>query len=595
METLKEEVFQGIPASPGIVIGVARALARDFENVQPDPISDPAAEIKAFRDVISTVKKSLEKTAGLVLQRMGPEYARIFEAQVLIAGDEVWNKNIEDRIAREKVCAEYIYYDEATKVIHNLDQSRDAYLKERVQDIQAVTARLVGRLRGEKQMTLKDGFDGPTVVVASYLSPGDILALSVRKNLGFVTAAGGPTSHAALMAKSLSVPAVIGLGPAADKINTGADIIIDGYKGLVVLNPSKQTIKYYRNQIKSESNLKKQLAELKTRPALTRDGAKIDVLANIELPSEVIGVLASGASGIGLYRTEYLFLTRSSFPTFDEQYAAYSSILRKMKGMPVVIRTFDLGGDKFPDTGGQHFETNPFLGWRAIRFCLDRPDVFKIQLKALLKASTAGNLSIMIPMISNIDEIITTKKLLEECKEELRAENVKLAEKIPLGIMIEVPSAVMIANHLAREVDFFSIGTNDLIQYTLAVDRDHQLISKLYQSFHPAVLQLIKMSVLAAHRHKLKVSVCGEMAGDPLAAVLLIGLGVDELSATFQTAGILKKIVTSISRSEAKKIAEKVLEMKSHAEIAQYMKKEVARIFPEIMPVIHFARRNSDA
>ena len=595
METLREEIFQGIPASPGIVIGVARALARDFENVQPDPISDPAAEIKAFRDVISTVKKSLEKTADLVLQRMGPEYARIFEAQVLIAGDEVWNKNIEERIAREKVCAEYIYYDEATKVIRNLDQSRDAYLKERIQDIQAVTARLVGRLRGEKQMALKVGFDGPTVVVASYLSPGDILALSVRKNLGFVTAAGGPTSHAALMAKSLSVPAVIGLGPAADKINTSADIIIDGYKGLVVLNPSKQTIKYYRNEIKSESNLKRQLAELKTKPALTRDGAKIDVLANIELPSEVIGVLASGASGIGLYRTEYLFLTRSSFPTFDEQYAAYSSILRKMKGMPVVIRTFDLGGDKFPDTGGQHFETNPFLGWRAIRFCLDRPEVFKIQLKALLMASTAGNLSIMIPMISNLDEIIMTKKLLEECKEALRAENVKLAEKIPLGIMIEVPSAVMIADHLAREVDFFSIGTNDLIQYTLAVDRDHQLISKLYQSFHPAVLQLIKMSVQAAHRHKLKVSVCGEMAGDPLAAVLLIGLGVDELSATFQTAGILKKIVTSISRSGAKKIAEKALEMKSDAEIVQYTKNEVARLFPEIMPVIHFARRNSDA
>jgi phosphotransferase system enzyme I (PtsI) len=595
LETLKEEIFQGIPASPGIVIGVARALARDFENVQPDPITDPELEIKAFRDVISTVKKSLEKTADLVLQRMGPEYARIFEAQVLIAGDEVWNKNIEERIAREKVCAEYIYYDEATKVIRNLDLARDAYLKERAQDIQAVTARLVGRLRGEKQMALKVGFDGPTVVVARYLSPGDILALSVRKNLGFVTAAGGPTSHAALMAKSLSVPAVIGLGPAADKINTSAEIIIDGHKGLVILNPSKQTLKYYRNEIKSESNLRKQLDELKTRPALTLDGAKIDVLANIELPSEVNGVLASGASGIGLYRTEYLFLTRSSFPTFDEQYTAYSSILRQMKRMPVVIRTFDLGGDKVPDVGGQHFETNPFLGWRAIRFCLDRPAVFKIQLKALLKSSTAGNLSIMIPMISNIDEIIMTKKLLEECKVELRTENIKIAEKIPLGIMIEVPSAVLIAEHLAREVDFFSIGTNDLIQYTLAVDRDHQLISKLYQSFHPAVLQLIKLSVYAAHRHKMKVSVCGEMAGDPLAAVLLIGLGVDELSATFQTAGILKKIVTSISRSGAKKIAEKVLEMKSHTEIEQYMKKEVARVFPDIMPVIHFARRNSDA
>ena len=593
MDILKEENFYGIPASPGIIIGKARSLARDFENVQPDPIADPQLEIKTFREAILLIKKSLEKTADLVLNRMGPEYARIFEAQVLIAGDEIWNKKIDERIAREKICAEYIYYDEAIKVIHNLDLSRDAYLKERIQDIQAVMARLVSRMRGDKQITLKS-IEGPTVVVARYLSPGDILALSVRKNLGFVTGAGGPTSHAALMAKSLSVPAVIGLGPDADKITSAAEIIIDGYKGIVVLNPSKGSIKFYRNEIKTESNLRKQLAELKSKPAITRDGVHINVLANIELPTEVSGVLASGASGIGLYRTEYLFLTRSSFPTFDEQYAAYSSILRKMKGRPVVIRTFDLGGDKVPDSGGRHFETNPFLGWRAIRFCLDRPDVFKIQLKALLKASSCGNLSIMIPMISNIDEITTTKKLLEECKEELRAEKIKMPEKIPLGIMLEVPSAVIIAEHLAREVDFFSIGTNDLIQYTLAVDRDHQLISKLYQSFHPSVLRLIKMSVQAAHRHKMKVSVCGEMAGDPLAAVLLIGLGVDELSATYQTAGILKKIITSIRFSSAKKIAEKTLEMKSHDEIERYMKKEVACVFPDIMPVIHFSRRNSN-
>jgi phosphotransferase system enzyme I (PtsI) len=337
------------------------------------------------------------------------------------------------------------------------------------------------------------------------------------------------------------------------------------------------------------------LAELKLKSSVTRDGVKVDVLANIELPTEVTDVLASGASGIGLYRTEYLFLTRSAFPSFDEQYAAYCSILRKMKGNPVVIRTFDLGGDKVPDVSGQFFEANPFLGWRAIRFCLDRPEVFKIQLKALLKASNFGNLSIMIPMISNLEEIIETKKLLNECKEELKREKVKIAEKIPLGVMLEVPSAVMIAEHLAREVDFFSIGTNDLIQYTLAVDRDHELISKLYQSFHPSVLSLIRMSVQAAHRHKMKVSVCGEMAADPLAAILLIGLGVDQLSASSRSAGILKKVVMSISYSGAKKIAGRILEMKSHGEIEQYLKSEVSRVFPDIMPVIRFSRRNSDA
>jgi phosphotransferase system enzyme I (PtsI) len=340
--------------------------------------------------------------------------------------------------------------------------------------------------------------------------------------------------------------------------------------------------------------LKRQLSGLKAKPAVTKDGVEIKIMANIEVPAEVSKVLSAGASGIGLFRTEYLFLTRSDFPEFGEQYEAYSTVLRRMRDKPVVIRTFDMGGDKFPGMRGSLFETNPFLGWRAIRFCLDRPAIFKVQLKALLKASRCGKLAILIPMVSNFEEITATKRIIEDCREELDAEGFKIDGKIPLGIMIEVPSAAMIAEHLAREVDFFSIGTNDLIQYTVAVDRDHELISKLYQSFHPAVLSLIKTSVKAGHRFHKPVAVCGEMAADPLAAVLLVGLGVDELSASFQMTGILKKIIRSITYSGARRIADRALKMKTHAEIEMFLKTEIARAFPDIMPVIQFSRRNSN-
>jgi phosphotransferase system enzyme I (PtsI) len=589
----KEEIFQGIPASPGIVIGIAKPLTRNSDPMIAVPISDPQAEITAFRNTIDRVRRSLERTSVAVLQKHGRDFARIFDSQAMIAGDEVWNKNVERRILQEKVCVEYIYSDEAHKVVQQLEKSSDAYLKERIQDIQAVTARFISFLKGEKQASLRD-IKGPTVVVSRYLSPSDILTISSMKNLGFATGIGGPTSHAALMAKSLGVPAVLGIGELAERVPAGTKIIIDGYRGTFILNPTPATLKHYRDIKHSELGLLHQLEELKTKSAITRDGVNIAVLANIELPTEVPRVIAAGSMGIGLYRTEYLFLTRKDFPTFDEQYAAYSAILRRMGDKPVVIRTFDLGGDKFPGMAGAYSESNPFLGWRAIRFCLDRPDIFKVQLKALLRASVFGNLSIMIPMISNFEEIVETKKLLEESKQELRAEKIKFKEKIPLGIMIEVPSAAFIAEHLAREVDFFSIGTNDLIQYAVAVDRDHELLSKLYQSFHPSVLALIRMTVKAAHKFHRKVSVCGEMASDPLAAVLLVGLGVDQLSASFRISTILKKIVRSITFTGARRIANRALEFKSQAEIESYLKKEIYRVFPEIIPVIRFSRKNSN-
>lgn len=593
MSALKEEIFHGTPASPGIIIGVTKSFARNHDPIQPDPVDDPELEIQTFRSAIAHVKDSLENLTNTVMQKHGREFSRIFDAQAMIAGDDVWNKNVERRIAEERLCAEYLYTNEVRKVIAKLEESQDSYLKERIQDIHAVASRLVARMRGEKHITMR-GLKEATVVVTRYLLPSDILAMSFGRNVGFATGVGGPTSHAALMAKSLGIPAVIGLGDAAETIPGDSEVIIDGYNGLLILNPSIATLKNYRRIKKAQQQLKRQLSELKDKPAVTLDGAHIEIKANIEIPTEVARVITAGASGIGLFRTEYLFLTRSDFPTFSEQYEAYSSVLKKMGKRPVTIRTFDMGGDKFPGMRGNIFESNPFLGWRAIRFCLDRPAVFKVQLKAMLKASRCGHLEILIPMISNYEELIATKAIIAECRAELEAENFRMPEKIPLGIMLEVPSAVMIAEHLAREADFFSIGTNDLIQYTVAVDRDHEMLSKLYQSFHPAVLTLIKSAVKAAHRHHKRVAVCGEMAADPLAAVLLVGLGVDELSASFQMTGILKKVVRSITRSGAKRIADKTLTMKTHAEIESYLKSETARLFPDIAPVIQFSRRNSN-
>ena len=593
MENKIEKIFFGIPASPGVVIGTVRSLSLEKKTIYRESVSDPEAEIQTFRSAIENVKTDLEKTADKILHRLGPEFARIFEAQAMIADDKVWNSNIEKRIKEESTCAEYIYFDEANRVMKQLGNSSDAYLRERMQDIESVTSKLVSRLRGEKHTALK-GLQGATVVAARSIHPGDILALSIRRNLGFVTGIGGATSHISLMAKSLSIPAVLGLGDAIEDLSTGARVILDGYKGVLVVDPAPATTRRYRELKRSENRLKKQLGQLISKPGITRDRKAVEILANIELPMEVPKVLSAGASGIGLYRTEYLFLTGPGFPSFEEQYRTYSLILRRMGNRPVVIRTFDLGGDKFPGVEGKKFELNPFLGWRAIRVCLDQPDIFKTQLKALLKASTHGNLSIMIPMISNYEELIETQRIFEECKSELRREKVKFKNNIPLGIMLEVPSAVIIAGFLAKKADFFSIGTNDLIQYTVAVDRSNEMLTKLYQSFHPSVLNLIKMSIDAAHSNGLKVSVCGEMAADPLGAVLLTGLGVDALSVSFQYIGVLKKVVRSIEFSTARNIARRVLKMKSEQEIISYIAKETVRRFPNLEAILAFARRNSN-
>jgi phosphotransferase system enzyme I (PtsI) len=428
------------------------------------------------------------------------------------------------------------------------------------------------------------------VVIAKYLSPADLLGFSVRKTVGFALELGGVTSHTSLLAKSLNLPAIVGIGSKLKTVISGDRVIMDGYSGKLIVNPTSDTLKQYRDRQKTLANINLELDKYKDKPAVTKDGHRVMVFNNIELPAEIGKVLKSGAEGIGLFRTEYLYLAENVIPDFNKQFKAYKSVLTKMGDSPVFIRTFDMGGDKFAVDDVQAVDSNPFLGWRAIRFCLDRPDVFKKQLKALMKASVHGKLGIMLPLISNLDELLQAKGIIKECREELKKDDIKIRNDIPLGIMIEVPSAVMIAEHLAKEVDFFSIGTNDLIQYTLAVDRTNKLLTHLYQGFHPAVLKMIERTISAGHKHGIKVGLCGEMASDPYAIILLAGLGIDELSTSYRTTNMVKQIIRIIDIEKARKIADKACKMKSSAEVEAYLEKEVNANFTEILPIVDFIK-----
>jgi len=583
--------LKGVAASPGIVIGRAVVLQKDKVDIKPIPIPANRAqkEIHDFEQAIERVKKDLFNLSESVGKRLGPEYARIFEAQAMIADDRIINAKVIELIESKHLQAAYLYYQQIDNVVKQLSQSSDPYLKDRILDINSVCTRLISVLQGAKKSAVED-VGGPTVVIARYLSPGDLLGFSVRKKVGFAMELGGVTSHTSLLAKSLNLPAVVGIVSGLETINTGDKVIIDGYTGKLIINPEANTIKDFRRRQQKLADLNSGLATTKDEPAITRDGRRVLVFNNIELPAETNRVLKSGAEGIGLYRTEYLFLTDDVIPGFDKQYRAYKSILQKMNGALVLIRTFDLGGDKFSANSAQTVDPNPFLGWRAIRFCLDHPEVFKIQLKALLKSSIHGNLGIMLPMISNLDEVKQTKRLIEECKAELAKENIKFQDNIPLGIMIEVPSAVMIAEHLAKEVDFFSIGTNDLIQYVLAVDRTNKLLTHLYQSFHPAVLNMINQTIQVGHKHNIKVGLCGELSSNPYAIILLVGLGIDELSTSYVSTSLVKRIIRDIEFKKAGELAEKACRMTTAPEVERYLEKEVRVSFPDIIPLIDFIK-----
>ncbi len=568
---------QGIGVSSGFAIGRAHILhsgdvfqvAR--EMIAPDRIPN---EIARFEDALTRTRAEILGIRKKVSEQIGRESSDIFNAHLLILEDRTLIEDVIGMIKTDRVQGEYAFSKVIQRYFKVFSQINDNYLKERVADIRDVGKRLLINLGGHEKHHW-DHLDEPIVLIAHDLSPSDTASLDRSKVLAFVTESGGPTSHTAILGHSLEIPAIVGAAGVLNQIQNGDLVIVDGSHGLVTISPDEKMVQHMTRQQERFIKFRTELDKLRDLPAVTLDGRKITLAANIEFHYELDSVISHGAEGIGLYRTEYFYMNRTDFPTEEEQFQAYKQVAERMKPYGVVIRTLDLGGDKFVSSLDVPPEMNPYLGWRAIRFCLARTDIFKAQLRAILRASAFGNLLVMYPLISTVSELQKANEILEEVKQELKKEKIPFSSSLQVGAMIEIPSAALTSDILAREVDFFSIGTNDLIQYSLAVDRANEKIAYLYQPTHPAILRLIQMVVENAHAAKKWVGSCGEMAGDPAIALLMVGLGIDELSASPVSLPKIKKVIRSIKFTDAKKIAEKALQLSTAEEIRKYLDAQV--------------------
>lgn len=579
----KEIVLKGIPASPGIVSGKAFLYGREQYTIARRAISDAQIqnEIKRFKDALVQTKNEILEIKKRISDEMGAEHGQIFSAHLLVIDDSMLIEEVIAKLKKEKFSIEYVFQDVLRRYIRVFSEMDDEYLKERISDVNDVGRRILKNLIGVKEDALASLTD-KVIVIAYDLSPSDTATMHKKNVKGFATDIGGRTSHTAIMAKSLEIPAVVGLEVLTKKVESGDQIVVDGTHGIVIVNPSPKTLRKYELDRERIVAFEKHLLEQKDLPCTTLDGRKISLAANIEVPEDVPSVVAHGAEGIGLYRTEYFYMNRKDVPTEEEQFKAYSAVVRKVKPHSVIIRTLDIGGDKFLSQLDVPQQMNPFLGWRAIRFCLARPDIFKSQLRAILKASAFGKLKVMYPMISGLEELKQANALLEECKKELRKEGAAFDENIETGAMIEVPSAALTSDILAKEVDFFSIGTNDLIQYSLAVDRVNEKIAYLYEPTHPAVLRLIKSVVDNGHNAGIWVGMCGEMAGDFIMTIILLGLGLDEFSTSPIATPEIKRIIRAVTMRQAKEIASGALLLSTGKEVEAYARKKLKEIVPDM-------------
>jgi phosphotransferase system enzyme I (PtsI) len=572
-----------MPASPGIVIGRAFILDTERPHVEEEPIGPEEIdeELSSFETAVEEVKRELLRLRAGLEDDLGEDHARIFDAHLMILEDSMVIDGTVRRIKDQRINAAFALTETIGQVTKAMEKTADEYLRERVVDIRDIERRLLIKLLGRKPRTLKH-LDDDVIVVARDLAPTDTASMHKERVIGFATEAGGRTSHAAIMARSLEIPAVVGLRRVLQAIRQGQVVIIDGTLGFLVHDFDQAVHDYYIDRKRQYEEFERELLTLRDYPAETRDGRKFELGANIEIPNEVSSAKSHGAEGIGLFRTEYLFIARDDVPSEDEQYEAYRCVVSAVAPSPVVIRTLDVGGDKFGPHGAAEREANPFLGWRGIRYSLSRPDLFMTQLRAILRASTDGNVRIMFPMISSLHEIRDAKQVLEAARQELRMSGRDFDEHVEVGIMVETPAAAAVAEMLAPEVDFFSIGSNDLVQYTLAVDRGNERVAYLYDEYHPAVLRLIDQTVKAARKHKKWVGLCGEMAGNPLAVLVLIGLGLDELSTSPLMLPEVKSIIRSTTYNFARKVATKALRMRSGQEVRRYLEGVLKEKFPDI-------------
>ena len=563
-------MFKGTAASPGIVLGKALVLEHNELVIEKKSISDVDKEIERLNDAVAISKAELEKVRDKAKVELGEEEAQIFESHLLVLEDPELLGSAIDKVKSENVNADFALNEIKEMFVGMFEAMDNEYMRERAADIKDVTNRILRHLLGVKIVDLA-ALEDEVVLVAHDLTPSDTATMDKKKVLGFLTDIGGRTSHTAIMARTLEVAAIVGLTDATEKIKDGDFVVFNGDTGEVILNPDEETIAKYSQMKKEFEEYKKSLELLKGQASVTTDGKHVELAGNIGTPNDVEGLIKNDAEGVGLYRTEFLYMDRTDFPTEDEQYEAYKAVLEGMSGKPVVIRTLDIGGDKKLDYLQMDEEMNPFLGYRAIRLCLDRKEIFTTQLRALYRASVHGKLRIMFPMISSLEELLQAKAVCEEVKAELDTENIPYSKDVEVGMMIEVPSAAVISDVLAKHVDFFSIGTNDLIQYPCAVEKKKKKISYLYNQFNPAVLRLIKMVIENAHKEGKWAGMCGESAGDQRMIPILLGFGLDEFSMSPISILPARKLINSVSEADMKAFADKVLELGTAKEIEEFI------------------------
>lgn len=564
-----ETIYSGIPVSDGVARGKVLILGRK-QNDPPRRVlaeTEIPQEINRLEKALVDTRIELTDVKSKVASDVGATEAGIFDAHLLVLEDRVLIDEVIRVIQDDRINAEHAYYTIATRYAEALSKVEDDYLRERAADIRDIAARVLSHLLGIKDELDPRHLSEPCIIVAHDLSPATTAQLDRKNVLGFATDIGSKTSHTAILARSLRLPAVVGLKSLSEELQNGMEVLLDGFNGVIILHPTDKTLFEYGQLVRRKASLDDKLLDIRSTPAVTLDGRRVQLAANIQNVNDTEAVKSSGAEGIGLYRTEFLFIDRETLPNEEEQYQAYLAVATALKPSPVIIRTLDLGGDKFASHMDTAPEMNPFLGWRAIRFCLHQTDIFRTQLRAILRASTEGNIKMMYPMISGIDELAKATAFLEECKTEMRREGIPFNEKMEIGAMIETPSAALVADALAKRLDFFSIGSNDLIQYTLAADRTNERVAHLYEPTHPAILKLIKMTVDAAHRNDIWVGVCGEIAGDPLIIPILVGLGVDELSLTPAMVPQIKFLIRRLKDTETRELAEYALGCESAGEI----------------------------
>ena len=581
---MAEKIFQGVAASGGIGIGPVylynpHGFSAPRRTLRPEEVE---VEIARYREALRKTKTQILELETRMQEKLGDEHVAIFQAHQVVLEDPLFLEEIPNAVSKRRLNAEHLVVEGLEKFKTLIASLEDPYFRERGVDIQDVGERLLKNLTGTEKELFKK-LDREVVVVAPDLAPSDTVTMPTDKVKGFCTDVGGRTSHVAIVARSLGLPAVVGMQTLMKEVEDGDLLIVDGNKGLVVVNPNPQTLKQYQRLKESYEAFQRSLEELRALPAVTPDNHQVTLAANIEIPQELDEIFRHGAEGVGLFRTEFLFLDRSEVPTEDEQFESYRNLAEKTGVSPAILRTLDLGGDKVLSHLNSPHESNPFLGLRAIRFCLKRPDIFKPQLRAILRAAASGPIKVMFPMISNLDEVRQAKQVMEECAKELRMEGKVLRDRIEIGAMIEIPSAALMADLLIQELDFLSIGTNDLIQYTLAVDRVNESVAYLYEPLNPAILRLIQMTVDACHRHNKWVGMCGEMAGDPQCVPLLLGMGLDEFSVSMSVIPEIKKVIRLMPFDLAQAIAREALKLRTPEEVLDLIREGVP---PELKAIL---------